>query len=452
MKFQALFEILKNRMAGANFLPVFLLTLLVLVIVSILLVRYGSGFFLALAFILTGLLLIKSEAIAGLVLIARFPLVIILVLYAILSRKNRVYFSKFMVIFAVLPLVMLLDSAKAMNRMDALGQSIVFFMFYIGLLIGGERILGDPRGRLVFINTVTAFTIIISCMQIPFLSSSQGRLEGIFRTTVGYMIVGTAGVIIMIWLVLKQKVWSRSFIFFGLFAFLGFVLLLLTGGRTAMAGTLLGILVLLVRKLKRNLIIFLACLIILGPIGLELVVSFPGFENVKAKLFSTKDTRSHVWRYAWDEIQVKPWFGWGTGTAAIKSASQFGYGYHSTYLEFAVDHGIPFAVLMMLIFLWLPIRGLVLMRKCQTEEMKDMANLSSAILISYAFASFFGGVLNGTTFILPVYSVIALQEGIFAENKEMELYGYEPYYEEDSLLEQTSQEMWQKDYAGREQL
>ena len=298
---------------------------------------------------------------------------------------------------------------------------------------------------------MTAFTIIISCLQIPFLASSQGRLAGIFQSTVGYMIVGTTGVIILIWFVLKQKVWSFSFIFFGLFALLSFVLLLLTGGRTSMLGTLLGILVLLVRKLKRNLIIFLACFIILGPIGLELVVSFPGFENVKAKLFSTKDTRSHVWRYAWEEIQVKPWFGWGTGAAAIKSASQLGYTYHSTYLEFAVDHGIPFAVFMMLIFLWLPIRGLILMRKCQTEEMKDMANLSSAILTSYALASFFGGVLNATTFILPIYSVIALQEGIRAENLEIELYGSDQYYDENDPYYQASQEIQTGEYPGGEQ-
>jgi O-antigen ligase len=219
-----------------------------------------------------------------------------------------------------------------------------------------------------------------------------------------------------------------------------------------MLGTLLGILVLLIRKLKRNLIIFLACLIILGPIGLELVVSFPGFENVKAKLFSTQDTRSQLWRLAWDEIQVKPWIGWGTGAAAIKSASQLGMTYHQTYLEFAVDHGIPFAVLMMLIFLWLPLRGLVLMRKCQTEEMKDMANLSSAILTSYALASFFGGVLNATTFILPIYSVIALQEGVRAESWKIELYGYDQYYDENDPYYRDSEEMQTGEYPGGEQV
>jgi hypothetical protein len=37
MKFQALFEILKSRMAGANFLPVFFLTLLALAILLVLL-------------------------------------------------------------------------------------------------------------------------------------------------------------------------------------------------------------------------------------------------------------------------------------------------------------------------------------------------------------------------------------------------------------------------------
>jgi O-antigen ligase len=450
VKFQQVINLFQERVSGANFLLLFTLSTLAVVIMFIFLARYGTGFLLALAYILTGLLLISSTF-SGLVLIARFPLVVILALYALLGRKNKLSFSKVTILWAFVPLVMFLNSPRASDSMDALAQSILFLLFYIGLIIGGQRILGDVRGRAVYINTVAAFTIIISCLQIPFLTSTHGRLTGIFKSSVGFMIVGMTGVIVLAWFVLKQKAWSGKFICFLIFTSLAFVLLLLTAGRTAVGGTLLGLLILLIRRLKRNLIIILASIIILGPIGVKVVVSFPGFEIVKNKLFSTKDTRTQLWRLAWDEIQVKPWIGWGTGAAAIKSASQLGMTYHQTYLEFAVDHGIPFAILIMLVFLWLPIRGLVLMRRCQTEELKNMANLSSAILTSYAFSSFFGGVLNATTFILPIYSTIALQEGVRAESHEMALYDEAQYYNEYGILDQDQQETWYGKYVGGEQ-
>jgi O-antigen ligase len=452
MKFQAIFNILKERMAGANFLPVFLLTFLALVILLVLLIRYGTGFLLALAFVFTGLLLINSDVVAGLVLVARFPLVVVLALYAFFGQKNRVSLSKTTALLAFLPVVMFLNSARAWNRMDALGQSSLFLLFYVGLILGGQRILGDVRGRSVYTKTIAVFTIIMTCAQIPFWSSSQGRLTGTFQSTVGFMIIGVTGIIILVWLGLQQEVWSLRFIFFMLFSAIVFVLLVLTGGRGSLLCAMLGILLLSIRRLKRNIVIFLASLIILGPICLELIVSFPGFENVKAQLFSTKDTRTYVWKLAMDDIKVKPWFGWGTGTSAITSVQKLGYSYHQSYLELAIDHGAPFSIFMMLIFLWLPFRGLLLMRRCQTEELKNMANLSVALLAVYVFSTFLASDLVTTTGVLPVYSAIALMEGVRAENREIELYGYEPYYEEDSLLEQTSQEMWQKDYAGREQL
>jgi O-antigen ligase len=433
MKFQMIIEILKQRMAEVNLLPVFLLTVLILIILIILIYRYGAGFFFALFFVLSGLLLINSEAVAGIVLVVRFPLVLVLVVYTLFSQKNKVHLSKAMIFWGVLPIVMFINSSKTPTPIEAMGESIVYLLFYIGLILGGQKILGDARGRSVYTKTIMVFTILVSCLQLPFLASSEGRLAGVFQTTVGYMIVGMAGVIILTWYCLDQKLWSAPFIFSMFFAGVTFTLLLLTGGRTAMIGALLGILVLLIRRLKRNLLILLACIIILGPIGLKLVVSFPGFENVKAKLFSTKDTRSELWKLAWIEIKAKPWTGWGTGTAVIKSSRDLGMTYHQTYLEFAVDLGIPFAIYMMIIFLWLPIRGLILMRKCPTEELKNMANLSAAILTGYVFSSFFAGVLNATTFILPIYSIIALMEGVYAESKEIEMYGNYEYIEEENI-------------------
>jgi O-antigen ligase len=244
------------------------------------------------------------------------------------------------------------------------------------------------------------------------------------------MIIGTTGVIVLVWFALKQKFGSTKFVFYALFSALTFILMLLTGGRTAIGATLLGILALLARRLRRNAVILLATVIILAPIGLRIIVSFPGFEDVKYKLFSTTTTgRAELWTLAWDEIRQKPVIGWGTGSAYIKSVQAKGMTYHQTYLEFAVDHGIPFAVIMLVAFSWLPFRGILLMKRCQTEEMKDMVDLSSALLTGYLFSSFLGGVLNAATFVLPVYTAIALQEGIRAENREMEFYGLDEYDE-----------------------
>jgi hypothetical protein len=112
---------------------------------------------------------------------------------------------------------------------------------------------------------------------------------------------------------------------------------------------------------------------------------------------------------------------------AVKSLTAKGEQYHNSWLQYAVDHGIPFAFFIMCVFLWLPLRGLLLMKKCQTDEMKDMANLSSAFLVGYVFSSFLGHGLLMTTGILPVFSVIALQEGIRAEQQRIESYISEGY-------------------------
>jgi hypothetical protein len=430
MKFRLIIETFKERMTEANVLLLFLLISIVLIIISFIMWRWGAGFLLAMSYIFTGLLLIRSSVLGGLVLMARFPFVMVLALYALLSRKNRIHFSKAAGVLALLPLVMLINSPRAIEPLDAFGQSILFSLFFIGLILGGQKILGDARGRSVFTKIIVMFTIVMTCIQIPFWSSGEALFAGAFETTVGFMIIGTTGVIVLVWFALKQKFGSTKFVFYALFSTLTFILMLLTGGRTAIGAVLLGILVLLIRRLRRNIVILLATVIILAPIGLRIIVSFPGFEAVKSKFFQTTPSgRAELWALAWDEIKAKPLIGWGTGMSSIKSQIATGTEYHQSYLQFAVDHGIPFAVVMLIAFLWLPFRGILLMRRCQTEEMKDMANLSVAILSAYTFSSYLGGVLNSTTFILPVYSAIALQEGIRAEHREMDLYGLAEYDE-----------------------
>jgi O-antigen ligase len=211
---------------------------------------------------------------------------------------------------------------------------------------------------------------------------------------------------------------------------ISFVLLLMTAGRTALGATALGILVIMVRKLKRNIAIFLAIAIICGPLIFRVVVSLPGFEAVKTKLSSLQSSvRGELFALAWNEAKAKPIIGWGTGMASVMAQTAMGREYHNSWLQYAVDHGIPFAFFIMCVFSWLPFRGLLLMKKCQTDEMKDMANLSSAFLAGYVFANFFGGGLYSTTGILLFYPVVALQEGIRAEQQRMESYLKEEYFE-----------------------
>jgi len=425
MKFYEIITIFKERMAGVNVLSVFLLGLVALFVIALFLIRWGPGCLMALAYIFTGLILIRSSALAGIALIVRFPLVVLLSLYAFFSRKNRIYLSKAAGVWALLPLVMLINTPRAMYPMDALGQSILFGLFFVGLILGGQRILGDARGRATFTKTIAMFTIIMTCIQIPFYALATARLAGIFETTVGFMLIGMTGTIILSWLALRQKVWSIQFIFYTFFAALTYILLILTGGRSSLACTALGVVVLLVRKLKRNIVITLAVLIILGPIALKAILSFPGIENLKTKIFSLKDTRTPVWREAWRHIEDKPWIGGGTGTSFITSAVELGMTYHNAHLHFAVDHGIPVAVMIMLLLVWFPFRGLALIRRCQTEELKDAANLSAALLSAYALGSFVASSISTTTGALPAFAAIALQEGVRAESREIELYGWE---------------------------
>jgi len=326
---------------------------------------------------------------------------------------------------------MLINASRAQEPMDAMLQGLLYFLFFMGLIIGGQKILGDMNGRAVYTRAVVLFTIIITCIQIPFVSSTGGLLEGVFSSTVGYMIVGTSGVIVLTWFAMKQRVGSIPFLFFIGFAGVAFVLVIFTGGRTSIGASSLGVLVLMVRKLKRNIVLILALAIILGPVALKVIVSFPGFEKLRTKLLSTSTTgRAEMWVDAWDQIKQKPAVGWGTGAAFIRATQTAHMSYHQSYLEIAVDHGLPYGFIIMVLFIWFPFRGLRLMKKCPTEEMKDMANLSAAFLTGYVFSSFLGGVLSSTTTVLPIFTGIALQEGVRAEYMRMKEAGFEEYYED----------------------
>ena len=410
-------------MVDASFVPLLLLGLLSILILAILIWRLGFGILMAFPFILVGLQITKSDLLNGISLFGRFALIFFLTFYAICSRKNRIRFSPVVFFLILIPVFMILNSGRSYIPSESLGTGVIYLLMIVGILLGGEKILCEEKGRKVFVFTLTMFAVIMACLQIPFLGQSQGRLEGIFENVVGFMTVGTMSVIILTWAMMNQKIFSIKFYFYGGFAALSLFLLVLTAGRTALAMAALGIFVVLARKVKRNMIIMLIIASILVPISLRVITLFPGFESVKGKLLSKESSgREYLFSMAWNEIRQKPLFGWGTDAAFAKGEIEAGNQYHNSYLMFAVDHGILFGLMVLILFLWLPIRGLLLMRRCQTEEMKNMVNLSSAFIAGYTFANFLGGGFYTITGMILTLTAISLQEGIRAEQKSLYVY------------------------------
>jgi O-antigen ligase len=432
MKWQIVLRTFTEHMAGANFPLLMLLGFVMLLAMVFVLWRWGAGFLMALTSILVAFQFTSSAVLSGIALMGRFLLVIGLVCHLLFSRRNRLSFSPATAVLFLIPVVMLLNSVRAENPLDAMGQGALFLLFCVGLVLGGQKIFGDIRGRTVFTNTLMLFTGVMSCIQIPYLVGSYGRFYGTFESAIGFMVVGGTGTILFFWYGMRQKAWSLLFILCMAFSALIFITLFMTGGRTVVFGTSFSILAILSRRLKRNVIVFLTVAIILIPVALRVMVSLPGFEFAKER-FSSLQTAGRGVKYAvaWQEAKAKPLFGWGTGSSMKKGIMLTGGHFHNSYLEWAVEHGIPFAVIMLLLFLWLPIRGMFLMRRCQTEEMKSMANLSTAILILEFFSSFLGGSLLMTMGILPAYTAIALQEGLRTESRQINSYLEAGNYEDD---------------------
>lgn len=423
MKLQQIIRILEERMSGADMGLILLYGSLAVIALVFLLWRYGAGFLMALTFMMVGLQVTQSNTFNGIILIARFPVVTSLAIYALLCVKNRRPLTGVCFIFGLLPVVMFINSFRSYHLDDAIIQSVLFGLLFIGLIIGGRKVFGDERGRKVLVVTLMLYSILMACVQIPFWGhlSELGRLEGFFEDTVGVMTVGMVGAIVLAWFGIQQHIWSPKFLIFMAFSGLNLIIVILSGGRTATAGALMGIVIVLSQQMKRNVIVFLMFLIIGAPIGLHVIRSFTGFESVKTKFSqSSSSGRAELYGLAWDEIQQSPILGYGTGSSSAISYTRSGMSYHNSYLEYAVDYGLPFALVIFLLFMWLPVRGLLLMRRCQTFEMRVMANLSAALLVAYSFSGFLGSVLGVTTGIIPVYLAVGLQEGVYAQCRELD--------------------------------
>ena len=96
---------------------------------------------------LMGLQLINPEIIAGMTLMTGHTLAILLVFYLIFSGKNEVRFSPMVFCLLLIPVVMLFNSFRAYNPYDSFGVSIIYFLFFAGVILSGQKIPGDAHGR-----------------------------------------------------------------------------------------------------------------------------------------------------------------------------------------------------------------------------------------------------------------------------------------------------------------
>ncbi len=81
------------------------------------------------------------------ILVAGYPVVILLVFYLIFSRKNEVRFSPTVFCLLLIPVVMLFNFFRAYNPYDSFGVSIIYFLFFAGVILGGQKILGGAYER-----------------------------------------------------------------------------------------------------------------------------------------------------------------------------------------------------------------------------------------------------------------------------------------------------------------
>jgi O-antigen ligase len=231
------------------------------------------------------------------------------------------------------------------------------------------------------------------------------------------MVVGQATTIILFWVALRNGLEIKSLLLYLPFALLSTTLLILTAGRTAIGATAVGLLAILARRMRRNIFITLLIGVLAGPILFTAIKSYQGVTEVENKLTSERSSgRGELWKLAWAHIMEKPYLGWGTGMGMVKSLEAGRRtDAHNAYLAVAREQGVFMALLFLCIFAYLPVRGLLLMRRASSEEMKDLLVLSSAYLMSQFVASLVSHDLYSTRGLLLALTMVGLQEGVLAE-------------------------------------
>jgi O-antigen ligase len=358
-----------------------------------------------------------SETAAGIGLLGQYMLVAGLAFYAFLSRTKPFRFSAITVLLLLFFIWMLLNSVQSSEPLESMILSLIYLLFFPGLLMCGQKVLSDAHNRDVFIKALVVWSLLMTVLQLPFLLSGGGRFKGMFENVVGFMVVGQATTIFLFWAALRKGFDPKSLIIYLPFGLLSTMLLILTAGRTAIGATAAGLLTILARRIGRNVFALLLIVVLAGPLVVSAIMSYEGYGAVKEKLTSERSSgRGDLWHTAWAHIMEKPYLGWGTGMGIVKSLEEGRRtDAHNSYLAIAREQGILMAMLFLLVFAYLPFRGLILMRNVPSEEMKDYLVLSSAYLMSQFVASLVSHDLYSTRGLLLAMTMIGLQEGVLAE-------------------------------------
>jgi len=136
-----------------------------------------------------------------------------------------------------------------------------------------------------------------------------------------------------------------------------FTTMILAQGRSAMAGALLGILLTLILSRRYSLITFLSLLIsilVIVPTFRETIKSY-FMRGQTEELFWSFTGRQFWWQYALNYIKENPWIGYGAfAFSRFKAAEDLNIpifsGLDNSWVDVAVEIGIPGAILLAVIF------------------------------------------------------------------------------------------------------
>jgi hypothetical protein len=419
VKFTLYFQILSERLGDASFLPIFGIGLATVLVIAFLTCRWGAGFLMAFPYVLIALVMSSNEEVSGVGLLSQYAFAGIMVVYALFARSTSFRWSPVNGALLVLAGFMVLNSTRSTD-LQGFGLSAVYVLFFVGLIVGGQKALGTERGRRVYAKSTMFFLAVIMLMQIPDLARGRALMEGTFSSRVGIMLLGVGAAIMSFWWALRRRLFSRTFFACIPIGVLSIFCMLLTAGRTALGCTFSAILVLLVRRVGRNLIIALMVGVPAAVLIGNAAVSFTGFDRVMQKFRSgSLSGRDVLWANALRDIMNNPVVGMGTGRGSAKAAITAGTEAHNTYLAIGREQGIPIALMILVVYTWLPLRSFLLMRRVPTEEMKDMAQLSMAFLVAVYLHSMFAHEQYTVRGILATYPAIALQEGVWSEHRRM---------------------------------
>jgi uncharacterized membrane protein SirB2 len=239
VKFTLYFQILSERLGDASFLPIFGIGLATVLVIAFLTCRWGAGFLMAFPYVLIALVMSSNEEVSGVGLLSQYAFAGIMVVYALFARSTSFRWSPVNGALLVLAGFMVLNSTRSTD-LQGFGLSAVYVLFFVGLIVGGQKALGTERGRRVYAKSTMFFLAVIMLMQIPDLARGRALMEGTFSSRVGIMLLGVGAAIMSFWWALRRRLFSRTFFACIPIGVLSIFCMLLTAGRTALGTGALG--------------------------------------------------------------------------------------------------------------------------------------------------------------------------------------------------------------------